>query len=117
MALVGEAIARGLPKDVGLTAHDWLRMRCPWLSRANISDLVTVAEAITNPRHVSIVVVPQRSQPVAEVDPWQGNQMDTDREQPRSGKPTVLVGQRSRPKVCHLPPHHERMHPPPEAVA
>ncbi len=54
LALVGEAIARGLPRDVGLTPRDWLGVRCPWLSRADISDLVTVAEAITDARHDDI---------------------------------------------------------------
>ncbi|CAN5578708.1 HNH endonuclease signature motif containing protein [soil metagenome] len=57
LALVAEAIERGLPGEVGLSARDWLGVRCPWLSRPEISDLVTVAEGIADSRHAQIAEV------------------------------------------------------------
>lgn len=57
VAIVGEAIERGLPDAVGLSVRDWLGVRCPWLARSEIGDLVTVAEGIKDPRHEDIAVV------------------------------------------------------------
>ncbi|QDO89325.1 DUF222 domain-containing protein [Ornithinimicrobium ciconiae] len=42
-ALAVEASTRGLPTQVGLTLGEWLRVRCPWISRqegAQIADIV-----------------------------------------------------------------------------
>ncbi|MGB5951186.1 MAG: DUF222 domain-containing protein [Ornithinimicrobium sp.] len=54
VALVGEVIERGLHYLVGLSVRDWLGVRCPWLPRSEVDDLVTIAEAITDPRHARI---------------------------------------------------------------
>ncbi|MGB5950980.1 MAG: DUF222 domain-containing protein [Ornithinimicrobium sp.] len=57
LTLISEAVDRGLPGEVGLTARDWLGARCPWLTRSEIGDVVTVAEGITDPRHTHLAEV------------------------------------------------------------
>lgn len=53
--VLAEALTRGLPTVVGLSAHDWTAMTCPWLSRAEITDLVITTQALTHPDHGPIV--------------------------------------------------------------
>lgn len=46
-ALAREASSRGLPATVGLVLSEWLRVRCPWLSRTEakqIQDVVAAGE-------------------------------------------------------------------------
>ncbi len=49
--LVAEAIERGEYLESGLSPHDWVAARCPWLSGAERSELVTVAMGIGEPAH------------------------------------------------------------------
>ncbi|MGB7449040.1 MAG: DUF222 domain-containing protein [Ornithinimicrobium sp.] len=42
LAAVTEAARRGAHVESGLSMHDWIAQRCPWLSRADVSDLVVV---------------------------------------------------------------------------
>ncbi|MGB3258445.1 MAG: DUF222 domain-containing protein [Ornithinimicrobium sp.] len=52
--LLMEALERGLPGEVGLSAQDWLVLRCPWLAPAAVNDLVTVARGIADPLHAHL---------------------------------------------------------------
>ncbi|MGB3762018.1 MAG: hypothetical protein WA966_02270, partial [Ornithinimicrobium sp.] len=52
--LVVEALDRGLPGEVGLSGHDWLVLRCPWLAPAAVNDLLTVARGIGDPFHAHL---------------------------------------------------------------
>ncbi|WP_161958595.1 hypothetical protein, partial [Ornithinimicrobium cavernae] len=44
-ALAAEASARGLPMAVGLSLVDWLRVRCPWLSKEEACQVRQVVRA------------------------------------------------------------------------
>lgn len=47
-----EAVAvRGLHVGSGLSVHDWVSTRCPWLPRAEVGDLVVVATEAARPGH------------------------------------------------------------------
>lgn len=46
-----EVLDRGVPGETGLSAHDWLTLQCPWLSRGQVAELVTVARGISEPAH------------------------------------------------------------------
>lgn len=54
LRIAGEALERGLHVGSGLSAHDWLGVRCAWLTRSEIGDLVVVARGITCPEHAQI---------------------------------------------------------------
>jgi hypothetical protein len=46
VALVVQACERGAHRDLGMGLRDWVASRTPHLSRAQVNDLVTVAEAV-----------------------------------------------------------------------
>lgn len=52
--VVMEALERKVPSDHGLSAHDWLARRCPWLAPMAISDFVTVARGVGDPLHARL---------------------------------------------------------------
>ncbi|MGB3828503.1 MAG: DUF222 domain-containing protein [Ornithinimicrobium sp.] len=52
--LMIEALDRGLPGERGLSGHDWLTRRCPWLAPTAVCDLLTVARGVGGPEHASI---------------------------------------------------------------
>lgn len=54
IAVLLEAADRGCHLDSDLSLHDWVASRCPWLSRTEISDLVTVVTEIGRPAHAPI---------------------------------------------------------------
>ncbi len=65
VAVVLEAANRGCHLDSGLSLHDWLARRCPWLARAEVADLVTVARHLDHPAHDPIkTALAQGSLPV-----------------------------------------------------
>jgi len=51
LRLVMEALDRGAPQVNGLSAHDWLARRCPWMAPAAVGDMVTVARGVGDPLH------------------------------------------------------------------
>ncbi|HKJ10851.1 MAG TPA: DUF222 domain-containing protein [Ornithinimicrobium sp.] len=51
VTVLAEALHRGLHTDTGLSAYDWASARCPWLSRAQVGDLVTVATSMQDAGH------------------------------------------------------------------
>jgi len=53
--VVTEAARRGLQEESGLSLHDWVAGRCPWLSRAEVGDLVVVVSDGARPAHQPIV--------------------------------------------------------------
>ncbi|HKJ10860.1 MAG TPA: hypothetical protein VJ976_00575, partial [Ornithinimicrobium sp.] len=54
VVVLADALHRGLHTDTGLSAYDWVSARCPWLSRAQIGDLVTVATSVRQAAHEPI---------------------------------------------------------------
>lgn len=54
LRVVMEALGRGLHTDTGLSAHNWLALRCPWLSPPAVGDLVTVAQGLVHPLHIEL---------------------------------------------------------------
>jgi len=52
---VVESARRGLHEEAGLSLHDWVAGRCPWLSRAEVGDLVVVVTDGARPAHQPIV--------------------------------------------------------------
>lgn len=48
-ALAVEASTRGLPSQVGLTLPEWLRVRCPWISRQEAGQIADVVRAGKTP--------------------------------------------------------------------
>ncbi|MGB5951131.1 MAG: DUF222 domain-containing protein [Ornithinimicrobium sp.] len=57
LIIAGEALGRGLNDGGGLSAHDWLAARCPWLTRSEIGDVVVVARGVRRPEHAAIADV------------------------------------------------------------
>lgn len=53
---VAEALRRGVHSQVGLSAHDWTTRRCPGLSPVQVSDVVTVAQTLSDPTHQDLAV-------------------------------------------------------------
>lgn len=53
--VVMESTRRGLHDEAGLSLHDWVASRCPWLSRAEVGDLVVVVTDGARPAHQPIV--------------------------------------------------------------
>jgi hypothetical protein len=54
VAVVLEAANRGAHTAASLSLRDWLSGQLPWASRADISDLATVAEELDRPGHDSL---------------------------------------------------------------
>lgn len=52
--LVAEAMGRGLPAQEGMGVHDWLLIRCPWLSKAHATAVVSLAKGWEEPAHAPI---------------------------------------------------------------
>jgi Domain of unknown function (DUF222)/HNH endonuclease len=52
--VVLEALRRGVPAESGLSAQDWVTARCPFLSPAQVADVVTVATGIAEPAHAPV---------------------------------------------------------------
>lgn len=54
LRLVIEALDRGVPSTHGLSAHDWLARRCPWMAPAAVGDMVTVARGVGDLLHADL---------------------------------------------------------------
>lgn len=54
LTIAGEGLSRGLNVGSGLNAHDWLAVRCPWMTRSEIGDLVVVARGVAKAENAAI---------------------------------------------------------------